>query len=343
FQMRPDNNYESMVFGEFNSWLRSNHRNLAAAGRQINVIVSAELETSNRKYPSGWIELVRRYRAWLKAEKLSKVKIGINPNWYPMYEEPLRDPEKCSQYNALLKQADFMAVSFYGNWAGRQFPEVKSVETRKNEVLSRMSRLDEQNCRVDAVYEVPFVIGEFGVGGLFRATEAQVEYADLAKQTHLTLEQRKQLLSDPEIEFESKGLNHPIYRERRRNLYKSLISWAKSASAEEPYFISLWTVGFFDPVGIRKDDPSVRADPAIAEMLNEYSEWRCSQRTPTSIGALKKVKSNGKKSSPRKRMRKPTIKSNRLIDARVVSSEEHELPTLPHGLRALQLSYTSVH
>lgn len=245
FEVEPDSVYDDAVFGEFKVWLKR-HSHLVREG-EIDVIIAAELDRAMTKYPEHWLHYLKEFRKFLTSIELDdKVRIGLNPNWYPMYH-PKNDDE-CSDYRELVGQADFIAPSFYGDWS-RVERGASQIDDRKNYVLGLLS--NHEYCEVREFSEAEFAIGEFGIGGKLDGAEKNI--------------------APPPMFF-----GKLEYIRKRRKIYKNVLDWARENETRlrQPLYLNIWTLGRFDPVGIRPSG-EVIADHEIEAQIREYTRWRC--------------------------------------------------------------------
>ena len=253
FDAHPDATFRKETLTEFNNWLASNAKEILQSDRQISLVPAAELERSTASYPAEWIDLIHESRGKFQAMGLeSKVRIGLNLNWYPAY-----DPKDaaCSQFSKLIQESDFIAPSFYGDWSHTGQGENQVVK-RQTQVIKYMERRGapwwtfrwlmfwDRPCPIDEIAFKPFGVGEISVGGLF-------------------------LQSSMDIAI---GGDTDAYVAKRRELYRNVLDWAKNqtAPAGGPLYLNIWTVGEFDPVGIRENNTPF-PDPTIADWIREYA------------------------------------------------------------------------
>ncbi|MCC7440863.1 MAG: hypothetical protein IT285_04480 [Bdellovibrionales bacterium] len=256
FDVHPDSNFESAMFGEFNTWLAAHATELAASGTQVDIVPAAELERSTASYPAEWSDLLTRMRAGIPAAIRSRVRVGMNPNWHPMATNLMPTAANCSAYRELVGSFDFVAPSFYGNWQDvlAASDPVAGVSGRWADVRSRLMRSTSSTgspplCTVPEFGTARLAVGEFGVGGNTRAIEADLPL------TATTVTQRRELI-------------------------RRLLAWgergpnATPRPGEVPLPMNFWTLSTFDPVGIAKSDGTV-PDLAVVQMLRAYTQARC--------------------------------------------------------------------
>ncbi len=278
FDMRPDAVYEQELFGEFQEWLKSHAGELAKGERQVDVLVSAELERSIAFYPQDWKALVQKFKNRFKEMGFSKnVRLGFNPNWSPAYYPEHNNIQALKDF---IESVDFIAPSFYGDVTSFQ-GGAKNVERKKQELLSKLSGDEFQPYIVraklpilgpifGALFQSPwtmpqirdkqFMVGEFGPGFSFTHAECH-RCVDRDGERNMN-------------EWAQK------YLQKRRKVYQALLDWAKTQGSadntpggSQPSFINFWTVAVFDPVGVRSGRPE--QDTVIADMLKNYTRWRC--------------------------------------------------------------------
>jgi hypothetical protein len=256
FDYAPDAAYENIMFGTFFDWLERHKDDLRGGGRNVSLVISAELETSTTWYPAQWWSVVRHLRQKFELLGLAgKVPVGFNPNWWPMAK--FKDAQGCSDFKNFVKSVDFVAPSFYGDWSrmfttdGRTPRGRAQVDENKSAMIKRLTYYSDSKCSVPELASKTFLVGEFGVGG----------DPQHAEQTNWDM------------------MQSPDYPPKRRAIYANLIDWARAQIATRPAAtfqtsINVWTGGPFDPVGIIPGGDKL-PDGEISRMLNDYKSWRC--------------------------------------------------------------------
>jgi hypothetical protein len=253
FDVHPDETFRKETLGEFHSWVAAHAKEIAGSQRQVELVPAAELERSTASYPGEWIDLIHESRRKLLDLGLeSKIRIGLNLNWYPAY-----DPKgpACAEFSELIHESDFIAPSFYGDWSHTGQGEDQVIR-RQSQVIEYMERRGapwwtfrwlkfwDQPCPIDEIAFKPFGVGEISVGGVFFQSSMSVPIEG----------------------------NTDLYVAKRRELYRNVLDWAKhqQTPAGGPLYLNIWTVGEFDPVGIR-DGNTPYPDSMIADWIRQYA------------------------------------------------------------------------
>jgi hypothetical protein len=276
--------YYKNLFEDFFVFLKKNKENIKQKikqnNRQIDIVISAELEKSTITYPSQWKKLTLSMKKRLAEFELGElIKVGYNPNWRPAHD----NWRNYKEFNSFIKELDFIAPSFYGNWttAATSNSDWKSVSDIIHSSLKRICREDSQNkCRIPEIMEKQLSIGELGTG-------LYMNYTSAAKpQKIFDVKLGKYIESNYPISSMEKS--HWI--DKRRMYYKNILEWAKNYQNDKKnrnFTLNIYTLHIHDPVNVFdektldpvndivfKSRPIPDPDANIKNMFISYSKTR---------------------------------------------------------------------
>ncbi len=251
FDYPVDLNYDREFFDPVFIWLELHKDALKLGQRQVDFTIASELEKSTTKYPETWSAFVLRLHSRLSTLGLDGlVRIGFNPNWWPM---PYFDgtDSNCRNFQNFVTGLDYVGPSLYGDWS-RMYKTGSGVargrvqvDENYAELMGRLTYYPASKCSVPQMRGKPFAIGEIGFGG-------DVNHAE---QAELAMAKKPEFLL------------------KRRAIYSNLLEWARTQVGAGMSHINVWTSGVFDPVGVSPGEKV--EDPDIAQMFRDYSSARC--------------------------------------------------------------------